>query len=92
MPILRISVSLQELMGKLGFSFSLLKHTVKRWPPAIQEESQESQETQDGDILLLDFQLSGLKNINSCCLSHTAYGILLWKPSKLGLTTLSKVF
>lgn len=74
MRMLRISVSLQELMGKLGFSFSLLKHTVKRWPPAIQEESQESQKTQDGVILLLDFQLSGVKKYKYLLLkSHTLW-------------------
>lgn len=53
-----------------------------------------SQEPSYGDILLLDFQLSEVKEYKFLLLkSHSLwYVTMVWQPRKLGRTTLSKVF
>lgn len=88
-PTLWISVFLQEEMGERGFSFSAYR--AKSWPSAIQEECCHKNPAMPSSCSQTSSPQKW-KNAIFCCLSHTAYGILLWQPTKLGLTTLSKEF
>ena len=57
--------------------------TARRWPSARKEESHHQELTLLG--LHLGLPVSRTGKINSYCLSHLAYGILLWQPELLPL-------